>query len=705
MADVHHPGEYSCIVSDGYSYKCVRLEKPLFSKVHRVQSLDNEVLYRNIASAGEDAGWSNLHVGHVLVAVNGQSVSHLSSSKLNLHLAQMQRPFTLTFCDELHHQIELKLQNDHGPSRRNSLVTLRDIDNDLALARAHILTNELDKAFGIVTRMPPGCHYHVTLFKAEIQCIRALVSGDHLSVKKAVDDSKAAVQVLNMFGELSQLAPKNKLLVNIALAEAWAFLAMAHIIAKQMNPALVALHKSHQMYLAANEALEKSTIVAAVPPSILKDIHGRVLCGLGVFALLTGVAPSEWHWLLRLYSSVSSTSSLRDGMTQLHKCWSQHNLRSPWAGVALMNATPMLLQHWAGKKPLPSPHSTSSTDDSDDDGSLLRASALTAISAECLERYPEWILVRWSHSVHLQQNHIGKALAMVENVWPNKEDVQYALKLHIGRLHFKRHDLAAAADTFQAVMTSQVKTRAMAANSVQQAACVHLAACVCAEPDPNMRFVRTLINQALRLDEGDDKIEAVHVHRARYYRNLPDFHMRLLPFDLLYLCTANCTRLSRTEDVSAIVQLDKLVEIAPTSSRQWLMAAQRYHSAYMTSPCQPLTDESSSLRLDDGHEVAFCIDWLTLRGMILLHIDLDAAKHSFRLVLSLASTCPHASSASFGFPISCFLLARELVRDHSSEAMSLLDNALQWYQANASCDANDVLGFLNRTKVLRGLLA
>ncbi|RHY55123.1 hypothetical protein DYB30_003123 [Aphanomyces astaci] len=479
-----------------------------------------------------------------------------------------------------------------------------------------------------------------------------------------VADAADAVAVLGKFTDLPQLSPTNKLLADVALAEAFAFFSMAQLLAHRSHAGIAAsLRRCHQLFSQIHSTLattSSSLDEDAVPPLVRQDVIGRAQLGVGAFAMCTGgVVPTEYHWILQLWQQ----NSLEDGVRLVHTSWLSETSRSHWAGLMLMNATPMLLQHWvAGHKAkrqqannLHTPTATTtlpprsvanvsaydrhhvatpedsdepSTDDSsskDDSpanhsvshGFLLQSSCLLRVAAGCLEAHPYWAPFLWSRSVHIQHTNPVDALALAQEAATScKGTYPYMLQVHIGRLQFKLHRMDDAADTFQQVLAMSVKTPAAAAPSTS------------------------------------------------------------------------------TKPPAALANLDGL------------MASQFPHTDGVLPPWLARfssVEESSSsfpyLVGDNPVTMQFALDWLTLRGLVLLYLDVAAAKLHFKRVLALTTVA--GASRSFGVPVASFHLARELAPDDPGAAIALLDRAGQWSKTS---NASDAVGYTTRLNVLRSLL-
>ncbi|ETV92718.1 hypothetical protein H310_13145 [Aphanomyces invadans] len=613
-----HPGEYTCCISatDGQPYTesaGVRFTKPFFAKWHQVKAIEYDVL-RQFVTTTPGGGWSSVHVGHVLVAVNGEWVGHMTSSELRQLLKQLSPPTEFTFRDDCRAQLEVSLLRNTSYTLPTSFQSLESIERQLELVQSYIFSNQLNQAIAIISALPPGCHFHVPLFRAEIQCLRALLTGDNLSIDKAVADATAAVSILGKFTDLPQLSRTDKLLVDIALAEALAFSSMAQLLAGRSHAGVAAtLRRCHQLYTQIYSAcMAEPSSLWDVPAMALQDVLGRAQFGVGAFALFaSGVVPSEYHWILQLWQR----SSLQEGVRMVHMSWAAGHSRSHWAGLLLMNSSPMLLQHWVAARkakggngpvtPLPSnpsstaPRATSvctareyhdsamstASDGSDSDDSplcrperaqadaddvLMEALALLHVATTCLQTHPQWIMFMWSRSVQLQHANPFEALDLAQEAAASYDSgTPYLLQVYIGRLQFKLHRMDQAADTFQRVMAAYVKSRAVLTVDAQQTTCTYLAAALCCESDANVRFVRSLLAQTLRLQsESPTSVPngsvdiCLLVHRARYYHAIAsDIHVKLLPYDLLYVCSdsSHVLRKTRAHDDSALAHLDSLM--------------------------------------------------------------------------------------------------------------------------------------------------
>ncbi|RHY99151.1 hypothetical protein DYB31_013773, partial [Aphanomyces astaci] len=521
-----------------------------------------------------------------------------------------------------------------------------------------------------------------------------------------VADAADAVAVLGKFTDLPQLSPTNKLLADVALAEAFAFFSMAQLLAHRSHAGIAAsLRRCHQLFSQIHSTLattSSSLDEDAVPPLVRQDVIGRAQLGVGAFAMCTGgVVPTEYHWILQLWQQ----NSLEDGVRLVHTSWLSETSRSHWAGLMLMNATPMLLQHWvAGHKAkrqqannLHTPTATTtlpprsvanvsaydrhhvatpedsdepSTDDSsskDDSpanhsvshGSLLQSSCLLRVAAGCLEAHPYWAPFLWSRSVHIQHTNPVDALALAQEAATScKGTYPYMLQVHIGRLQFKLHRMDDAADTFQQVLAMSVKTPSAAAIDVHQTACAYLAGALCCESHVNLRFVRSLLAQTSY--ERDKSL-------SRSLRDM--FSAALANLDGLM-----ASQFPHTDGV-----------LPP-----WLA---RLSSSEESSSCFPY------IVGDNPVTMQFALDWLTLRGLVLLYLDVAAAKLHFKRVLALTTVA--GASRSFGVPVASFHLARELATDDPGAAIALLDRAGQWSKTS---NASDAVGYTTRLNVLRSLL-
>ncbi|RQM25537.1 hypothetical protein B5M09_006608 [Aphanomyces astaci] len=625
--------------------------------------------------------------------------------------------------------------------------SLDSIERQLQLVQSHIFANELDQALAVVAALPP-----------------------------AVADTADAVAVLGKFTDLPQLSPTNKLLADVALAEAFAFFSMAQVLAHRSHAGIAAsLRRCHQLYSQIHSTLattSSSLDENAVPPLVRQDVVGRAQLGVGAFAMCTGgVVPTEYHWILQLWQQ----NSLEDGVRLVHTSWLSETSRSHWAGLMLMNATPMLLQHWvAGHKAkrqqannLHTPTTTTtlpptsvanmsaydrhhvatpedsdepSTDDSsskDDSpanhsvshGFLLQSSCLLRVAAGCLEAHPHWAPFLWSRSVHIQHTNPVDALALAQEAATScKGTYPYMLQVHIGRLQFKLHRMDDAADTFQQVLAMSVKTPAAAAPiDVHQTTCAYLAGALCCESHVNLRFVRSLLAQTSyecdkslsrsqryvfcsRLCSSKASVDMLLlVHRARYYHALAsDVHVRLLTYDLLYMCFSDNSHIHRHRKQDALHHDDDSSgqhEVA-LANLDGLMASQFPHTDGVLPPWLARlssSEESSScfpyIVGDNPVTMQFALDWLTLRGLVLLYLDVAAAKLHFKRVLALTTVA--GASRSFGVPVASFHLARELAPDDPGAAIALLDHAGQWGKTS---NASDAVGYTTRLNVLRSLL-
>ncbi|KAF0689956.1 Aste57867_18600 [Aphanomyces stellatus] len=706
MDMIRHPGEYTCVVSHTTSLlHCMTLSKPLLSKVHVVKTVDTRTLAALVVEQPD--GWSSLHEGHVLVAVNGECVDHMRSSELKAYLMQCSTPYSLTFCHIRRRDVELALQRtDVRGSIMRSCLSPFEMERMLQQVQALIFANDLDAAFGLLSSLPPGAHALVAVYKAEVQCIRALVAGDTLSKAQAVAESDAGAALLARMAALPQLSPVDKLTLDLARAEALAFASVARLLSSTTHSAVPLLRKCHALYTRVGTSFDADSVRLWMSDAARQDMRGRVHCGLGIFALLADIVPPELRWVLALVHE-NEGMTLHAGMALLHSSWSAPNRRSHWAGLALMNATPMLLQHWvaanhhhkaASRTSSATTTDESSASDCDDDREgddpttkprhdnlLLQSSTLRDVAAACLARHPTWVLVLWAHSTLVTQSDPHHALTLAraaDTAWgADKLHLAYPLRLHLGRLHFKCHAFDDATTVFEGMLSAQAKTQAAAINVVEQAACIYLAACLCLETRPNFRFVRTLLARASRLDDPSSSTDgtALFVRRARHYRDLSITRLQLLPFDLLYLCSDNTHHHRRpayetTSDHAAV--LARLDALLPPHA---------FHSA-------------EAVGIIEGDAGAFLLDALTLRAIVLLHVDPTTASAAFSHVLALASL---SSVSSFAAPVASFYLARELASAAPAAAVALLDKS----SSDHRDDDDAAAGYLSRRRILRAVVA
>ncbi|KDO32409.1 hypothetical protein SPRG_02886 [Saprolegnia parasitica CBS 223.65] len=678
------PGEYTCRrISVAGAWDGVAFAKGVFSKRHAIKSLVMAKVEANIGLSDMASGWDELHVGHQLVAVDGKSVDHLSSSELARLLLDATE---LTLLNEKRGQLERELMlSVRGSVHFTSAVELHE---RMQRAVNLLLTNKLDMAFVLLSEIPPGADVLVSVLKAELQFVRALVSQDALCTQKAIEDAAKAVAIAAQFTELPQRSIARKLCCDAALAEAYALTGIAHLLQHDVNPAVTALRKSLTLYTSLRHAL--TTASARLPRSTYTDLLGRARFGLGVFHLFSAVVPSEFQWILQL---LQVRVDIPEGIKALHAAWSTPNLRAPWAGLALMNASPALLQHRLRTKSTATSTASKTaalawTDDelssssaspasSDDEGDAYTATmhwhdpnvqqkTLERVEAECLRRHPTWVVYLWSASVAAQWQDPSRALVLAvraETAVGAKER-KYQLQLHNGHLSFRVLAIERATSYFQTIITQHARTKAMAPTQTQLDACVHLAACIGLDDPVAVKTMRSLLRHALFLKKEpiDDDL-ALLLDRAAYYERLPDAHLPLLAFDLLFLTS------------------DK----RPTGSETAQTWMTRTCPAVASRPASRIALETDVAMWSVDHcletpdDVHLQLDAWTLYGLLLLQDPLTRsdALQCFASVVALSNIWPDIPTPCVA--AAAFYLAKDLVHVALPSALEVLRHGASYY--------------------------
>ncbi|EQC41846.1 hypothetical protein SDRG_00704 [Saprolegnia diclina VS20] len=699
------PGEYTCrrtsaaVAWDGFAFA-----KGVFAKRHAIKSLIMAKVEANIALSDMASGWDELHVGHQLVAVDGKSVDRLSSSELARLLLNATE---LTLVDEKRGQLERDLMlSVRGSVHFMSAVELHE---RMQRAVAFLLTNKLDMAFVLLSEIPPGADVLVSVLKAELQFVRALVSQDALCTQKAIEDAEKAVAIVSQFTELPQRSVARKLRCDAALAEAYALTGISHLLQHNVNPAVTALRKSLSLYTSLRHAL--TTASPRLPQRTYTDLLGRARFGLGVFHLFSAVVPAEFQWILQLLQVHVDTPH---GMKQLHAAWTTQNLRAPWAGVALMNASPALLQHRLRTKSTTTPtRRTASTDDelsssssspasSDDEGDTsaimhwhdptAMRETLERVMTECLRLHPNWVIYLWSASVAAQWQDPSRALVLGVRAEAavGASERTYQLQLHNGHVSFRILAVERATSYFQSIITQHARTKAMAPTSTQLDACVHLAACIGLDDPRATKTMRSLLRHALFLKkEPIDEDAALLLDRAAYYDRLPDAHLPLLAFDLLFLGADQ--RLTGSEIADAAQMW--MTRTCPT------VVTRPASSIALETAFATWSVDRSFATLDEVH---LQLDAWTLYGLVLRQMPStrNDALQCFASVVALSKVWPNVATPCVA--AAAFCLTKDLVHTALAPALDVLHHGASYY-------VNDKGGlltsmYLRRIKMLASVL-
>ncbi|OQS01143.1 hypothetical protein ACHHYP_01706 [Achlya hypogyna] len=679
--DILGPGEYKVRrTSPDVHWGCISFAKGLFAKCHVVKSFDAAKVLANIALASGTAGWDALHVGHQLVAVDGQPTDHLSSSQLALRTLDATE---LTLKDEKLGQLELRLM--HGVRGAVHFMSAAELTDRMDQAVSCMLRNHLDQAYAHLAEIPLGADVMVSVFKAELQFLRALVSQDELCTQKAVDDAERAVEIAAQFAELPQCSVASKLLHDAALAEALALAGIAHLLRTSVNPAVAALRRSLCLYGALHAALPSP----ALPTAVQSELLGRARLGLGVFHLFGAVVPGEYQWVLQL---LQLRVDIPAGMQLLYDAWTQPHHRAHWAGLALMNASPALLHHRLRAKVTPPPSSSTSDESSEDETDWhdvrVQRRALEQVAARCLAAQPNWVLYLWSASVAKQWTEPATALALAlrAEAAVGVAERTYQLQLHVARLSFRALDIPRATAYCQRLITAHARTPAMAPRATRLDACVHLAACLALDGPETARTVRSLLRHALFLrSEAQDDDVALLVDRATYYAEAPDARLALLPFDLLYLGS------ERPKPPEALALFRRVC---------------RAQIGAWAPPPMPFPHDQPSCWTADDADVAterdahMRLDAWTLFGLLLLP---DPATHNdalWYLAGAVALRQKWPSIASPCVPAACFLLAKELVHVALDAALAVLNVGVAYSELKGPVAAS----YQGRMKMLEAVL-
>ncbi|GMF33401.1 unnamed protein product [Phytophthora lilii] len=554
-------GEYEALLPCDGVNAALTFSRELLSREYVVQRVVQEALATAVQqNKGKKwRGVARLHVGHVVVSVDGVPVRGLSSRQFaelwypvpapeNADKATeaLKRYRRVRFRDRKRAELEVEMQKDWtraGPIQFLSIQGDAEMQAKLREVHALIWEHRLTQAHAVLRTLPAGGDPKVCLLAAELEAVRVLVSKDTLYVKQAQRAAKQAVAWIESMYELPSQSYSTRKHMKLALAEALFLSALLRLGDDQRLAAVAAARRSAVFYVELHEKFIASANSAAnrdrllMPEHALQSFQKRIQFGIGVLHIGGGLSLKNTpDWIGTL---LKGTSDIKKGIEYLlnsgngdgdDECYLQAN----WAALTLMHCSSAirLVRQRAAKN--------------DQDTSAQLAEAISACQHAALERHPDALLLRWSQATvtHFDSDRLKRLETELMQI--SVEERAHLVRFDVGYQRFLAREFDRASSQFMTLCKcahAPPKLRGLSSLfvAIDYLLNSHKSCDLVAQDSKLLSSVRLLLRSARRflakrLEINAEDFESASLHeRIGIYLDCDDEYLLLLPWEILYV--------------------------------------------------------------------------------------------------------------------------------------------------------------------------
>lgn len=667
-------GEYACDLDESdYRNKHVCFTRELWSRNFVVKHVAAHVRSRSETHA-------MLHAGHVVVSIDGVSVSGLSMRRFAELWAPgspgSDVPATLEttttarravqFCDRRRADLEVAMQTvlvtaaagAGAASAAMQFATRQERSERIAQCRDWIWSHRLDAAEDALMALvhvgggPVDPMLLVT--RLEVALVRVLISNDASHIKCARETAKQTVYWLQLLSDLPSLSVASRVSVRIALAEAFLMSSALLFIAERTMKGMAEFRRCAATYGEINQQFAVPRLGSKMPDTMFQTLQARLQFGLGVMQLSSAMTLQGFEWVRSMINVAFDPAKALDNLLA---CCDVANPRSVWASLALSHSSSAIRRIQQSKN-------------GGDLGDKY-AKQVARIQQQYLQQYPDSVLHLWSASMSeasyqgttTPQDYVSRAVALSPS-----EERAHLLRFDLGYRHFVRHDVESAAPLFMAIC------KCASAPSKLRGLCSIFLACgylLLSEPhrtprDQLFNSVRLLLRSALRFfDQArvNDAEAACLSQRMSVYIDSCDRYLRLLPCEILYVyCYSYSSTASWKSDASQ--EAHKLHERALLYLNQFeLRGTSVAAMGLLNFEGKVIKMNSSNQQQAFSLEAQAISEWSVLRASVLYHLGrFHAAQQQLE---TLQDLLPRVPTHSFVAALVTFYRLQIHLRHHS----------------------------------------
>ncbi|KAF1331239.1 Phosphatidic acid phosphatase, partial [Globisporangium splendens] len=671
-------GEYECALEEAdCRSQHVRFTRELWSRNFVLKHVAPHVRARSETHA-------MLHSGHVIVRIDGVSVSGLSMRQFvelwlpertaaqppesckKVLLRSQSTMRVVTFCDRQRADVEAAMHKAWlalAPVPASPQVTVAsraELMERITQCHDWIWSHRLTAADDALAALA-----HVSadplliVSRLEIALIRVMVSNDAAHIKSARQRVKHAVQWLQALSDLPSLSVAGRTSLRIALAEAFLMSSALLFIAERNMKGMSEFRRGAAVYAELDQLCANAEVGAKMPRGMLRTLEARLHFGLGVIQLSGVMALQGFEWVKTILNVAFDPAKALDNL--LH-CCQVANPRSVWASLALAHSSSAI--RWIQK------HIKNG-----DDLAGKYSKVVAGIQRQYMQQYPNSVLHLWSASMSEVQSDQGtttplETIAIAVSLSPSDERA-HLLRFDLGYRYFMNHDVENAAPLFMAICkcaTAPSKLRGLCSIFL---ACGYLLFSETRSTPRDQLFssVRLLLRSSLRFFEQckvKDAEATALTQRMSVYIDSGDWYLHLLPCEILYVYCYSCyPKVPRKSAASE----------KPLSLHEHALSYLSRFEVQGTSVAVMglLNFDGKVIRLNTANQrkrqrAAFSIEaqaiceWSVLRASVLYHLgNVEAARQQLE---TLRALLPQVPSHSFVPALVSFYRLQIHLRDH-----------------------------------------